>query len=213
MKHTLIFFAVAVLLFPSGIYAKSPVIGKVKKIVPKVTFGIKGGLNLQQISGTVVDNAFSAGYTGGVFVGLTKRKIGVQVEGLVKSAEVDYKPLYFYQGGVGPAKYHVNMVLLNVPVLFQFKLFWRVWGQIGPQFSTVLTAHESTNDSDAKGLFKKANFDGVFGLQAMLPAHFTLSARCILGLTNMNSSAAGLNGAVDTWNERSVQIALGFRFL
>ncbi len=210
MKHTLIILAVAVLFIPNSLHAKTPVIGKAKKIVPKATFGLKGGLNLQQTSGSLADNAFNAGALGGVFVGLTKKKIGVQVEGLVKSAKVDYVPS-FSPGTGASVKYHVKTVSLNVPVLFECKLFWRIWGQVGPQFSTILTAEESSKD--VKKQFNTTNFDGVIGLQAMLPAHFTLSARYVLGLTNMNKTAVNYNGAVDTWNERSVQIALGFRFL
>jgi hypothetical protein len=211
MKHTLLILVVAAVLgFPASLLAKTPIVGKVKKIVPKVTLGIKAGLNLQQTSGNLADNAFNAGFLGGVFVGLTKKKIGVQVEGLVKSAKVDYQPS-FSPGTGASVKYHVNTVSLNIPVLFEYKLFWRIWGQVGPQFSTILTAEESSKD--VKKQFNTTNFDGVIGLQAILPAHFTLSARYILGLTNMNKTVVTYNGAVDTWNERSVQIALGFSFI
>ncbi len=211
MKHTLLILAaVACWVAPLHLQAKSPVVGPVKNIVPKVTFGLKGGLNLQQTSGSLADNAYNAGGLGGVFIGLTKKKIGVQVEGLVKSAKVDYTPLY--NPGIGvTAKVHVNTVSLNVPVLFEYKLFWRIWGQIGPQFSTILSAKQSSKD--VKNQFNTTNFDGVIGLQAILPAHFTLSSRYILGLTNMNASEKNVAGAIDTWNERSVQIALGFRFM
>ena len=209
MKHTFLFTAlIAGLLFANQSNAQ---LGKVTKLVPKVTVGIKVGANFQQISGsntgfTTLDNAYKGGIVGGAFVGVTKKRIGVQVEGLVKSAQIDYTTTL---GTGNPVKLTINTVSLDIPVLFEYKLFWRLWFQVGPQFSTILSAKESS--TDVKNNFNTTNFDGVVGLQANLPMHFTIAARYILGVTNINKESVSMINTA--WNDRSIQLSLGFRFL
>ena len=201
MKKIALLLLLAAVSFSGGAFAY-PLGGK---IVPKFTLGIKAGLNMQQVNGDFVDNAYNYGFTGGLFAGVTKNKIGVQVEGLVRSAQLEYgNPI----SSSAPLT-KVNTISVDVPVLFEYKLFWRLWLQAGPQFSTIISAKQSS--TDVKNNFNTTNFAAVAGLQANLPARLSISARYVFGVTNINNeSKSTIKGA---WNERCVQLSLGFRFL
>ena len=199
MKQTLLLTALSTaLLFSNRSWAQIPGVSKVTKALPKVTVGIKLGANLEKASGNVFDNSLKPGILGGAFLSVRKNKIGVRVEGLIKTVKYEY---------TAPATGHINTVCLDVPVLFEYKLINRLWLQVGPQFTSLLSAKDNSSN-DVKKLFNSSDISGVAGLEAILPLHLTLSARYILGLSNVNSSNAG-----GTWNNRSLQIALGFRFL
>ncbi|MCD6012551.1 MAG: hypothetical protein K0Q79_2413 [Flavipsychrobacter sp.] len=199
MKYITLLFTAALLSFFT--YAQ-PVVGK---MLPKFTIGIKAGLNMQQVSGNFADNAYSSGIVGGIFAGVSKNKIGVQAEGLVRSAKVAYT---VPTAATAPT-FTVNTVSLDIPVLFQYKIFWRIWAQAGPQFSTLISAKQ--NSTDVKNNFNTTNFAGVLGLQANLPFRLSVGARYVLGVTNINNeSKSAIKGA---WNERCIQLSLGFRFL
>ena len=202
MKRTLLLTALsAALLFSNQSKAQVPI---VSKVLPKVTVGIKVGANFQQLNGDAWNNAYKAGFTGGAFVGVTKNKFGVQVEALISSAKFDVKNASSAPG----ATTNVSTLNLNVPVLLEYKLVPRLWVQLGPQFSDLLSAKDN-NSTDVKSNFKTTDFAGVLGLQAILPLHLTISARYIFGFTNVDN----VPKATATWNNRSIQLALGFRFL
>lgn len=183
----------------SGYSFAQPGVGK---MLPKFTLGIKGGVNMQETTGGATHDGYYTGFVGGLFAGITKKKIGVQVEGLVKSASITYTT------AIAPTVIKINTVSLDIPLLIQYKIFWRVWAQAGPQFSTILSANYKS--TDVKNSLNTTNFAGVLGLQANLPLRLSVSARYILGLTNINKSMTPI---ADTWNDRSIQLSLGFRFL
>ena len=206
MKNSILRSFILIALFcAASAQAKEPAfpLGPIK-VVPKFTLGIKVGANMQQISGNLSDNKFNGGVLGGIFLGVTKKKIGVQLEGLVKSAKIEYKPT-----PTSLTNATIKTVSLDVPVLFEYKLFWRLWLQVGPQFTTMISAKQSS--TDVMKQFNTTDFAGVAGLQVTLPARLTFDARYILGVTNINKeSVSGVTGA---WNNRCIQVALGFRFL
>ncbi len=200
MKHVLLIAMITATI--SGNISAQPVVGK---ILPKFTLGIKGGVNMQETTGGATHDGYYTGFVGGLFAGITKKKIGVQVEGLVRSADITYTP----PTSSIPTSIKINTVCLDIPLLFQYKLFWRVWAQAGPQFSTFISAKQ--NSTDVKNNLNTTNFAGVIGLQANLPLRLSVSARYILGLTNINNESK--SGIKDAWNDRSIQLSLGFRFL
>jgi hypothetical protein len=195
MKRTL-FTVLSVVLLAGQAMAQVPVVGK---ILPKVILGIKAGANMQTLTGNTWDGKYNPGFVAGAFLGLTKGKIGIQVEGLVKSAKLETK--------VTSPSVSIKTMSLDIPVLLEYKLVSRLWIQLGPQFSSIISAKNGS--TDVKSGFKTSNFDGVIGLQAILPLHLTAGARYILGLTDMNNAA----GATEKWNTRSIQLYVGFRFL
>ena len=200
MKRTLLLSALAFsLLSATRSAAQVPGVSKVAKALPKVSVGVKVGLNLQQLSaGSYSNDAYNPGIVGGAFVSVRKNKIGVRVEGLVKTAKIDV---------LGPTPGHINSIALDVPALFEYRLINRVWLQVGPQFTSILSAKDQSSN-DVKNNFNTSDFSGVLGVEVVLPIHLTASARYILGFADMNNSGVG-----DAWRSRSVQIAIGYRFL
>jgi hypothetical protein len=196
MKRTL-FTVLSVVLLAGQAMAQVPVVGK---ILPKVILGIKAGANMQTLKGDSWDTKYNPGIVAGAFVGLTKGKLGIQVEGLVKSAKFDTK---------GTTSVSIKTMSLDVPVLLEYKLISRLWIQVGPQFSSMLSAKNGS--TDVKTTFKTSNFDGVIGLQAILPLHLTAGARYILGLTDANNGQ--IPSDTKAWKSNSIQVYVGFRFL
>jgi hypothetical protein len=195
MKRTL-FTVLSVVLLAGQAMAQVPVVGKV---LPKITLGIKAGANMQTITGNTWDGKYNPGFVAGAFLGLTKGKIGVQVEALVKSAKLDSK------GSVTSPTVSVKTMSLDIPLLLQYKLISRLWIQAGPQFSSTISAKQGS--TDVKNALNTSNFDAVVGLQAILPLHLVAGARYVHGLTDFNKSNT------ETWNSRSIQVYVGFRFL
>ncbi len=201
MKRSLLFIALsAALLFSNNTEAQIPGVSKVTQALPKVDLGLKLGANFNQITGSDFKQAYKPGVVGGAFLGVSKNKIGVQVEALVKSAKFDAST----GGG------YIKTLSLDIPVLFEYKLIPRIWLQLGPQFSKMLTAKDN-NSNDIKKYFNTTDFDGVIGLQVKLPLHLVVGARYILGFSDMNNKS--LPGSTDAWKNRSIQAYLGFRFL
>ena len=205
MKRTLLLTALSATLFLSNrAEAQVPV---VSKVLPKVTVGLKVGANFQDLSSnSSFQNSYQGGVVGGAFVGITKHKWGVQVEGLVKSVKYSFSDAL---QGLG-ASSDVNTVYLDVPVLLEYKIIPRLWVQLGPQFSDLLSA--KSGGTDQKSDFKSSDFSGVLGLQAILPLHFILGARYIYGFSDINNQSSPIFGT-DAWRNRSFQIYLGWRFL
>jgi len=212
MKHTL-FAAVfsAVTLFSSFAFAQIPVVSKVTKALPKVALGLKLGANFQDLnSKSTFQNSYKGGVVAGAFLGITKNKMGVQVEGLIKT--VKYSISDAIQGY--NMNKDINTVNLDVPVLFEYKFLPRLWVQIGPQFTSLLSAKNGSKD--VKTDFKTSDFSGILGLQAILPLHFVAGARYVLGFSDINSHSVSTNTislGTEAWHNRSFQIYAGWRFL
>ena len=198
MKRTLLLTALsATLLCSNTSEAQSlPVVSS----LPKVTVGIKAGANFQELTGDTWSQAYKASYLAGAFVGLQKHKWGVQLEAMIKGANYDVS--------VGGSE--LKTVSLDIPVLLEYRLIPRLWLQVGPQFSSIISAKDNSGD-DVKKSFKSGDFQGVLGLEARLPLHFTAGARYILGFTDINNGSAG--AGTEAWKERSIQLYIGFRFL
>jgi len=201
MKRTFLLSAMfASLLFSTTTHAQIPGVSTVTKALPKVTVGIKLGANLQKVNGGAgYETSLKGGIVGGAFASVRKNKIGVRLEALVKTAKIDVT-------AAGSSAGHINMIAMDVPLLFEYRLIPRLWLQVGPQFTSLISAKDK-NSNDVKTAFNTSDFSGVAGLEVILPVHLTLSARYIYGFTNINNIGSA------TVNNRGLQIALGFRFL
>ncbi len=209
MKSTLIttVFSAAVLLSVAA-HAQIPVVSKVTKALPKVTLGLKVGANFQDLnSNSTFQNSYKGGVVGGAFVGITKNKMGVQVEGLIKTVKYAISDELLQKNQSSD----VNTVNLDVPVLFEYRFLPRLWVQIGPQFSSLLSAKNGS--TDVKNSFKTTDYSGILGLQAILPLHFIVGARYVLGFTDINSHDLSTSLGTEAWHNRSFQIYAGWRFL
>ena len=86
-----------------------------------------------------------------------------------------------------------------------------LWLQVGPQYSGVVSVKDVDGlVGDAKGLFRSGSVSGVAGLELKLPFHLNVGARYILGFSNLNASSSSISG---TWQDRTLQVHLGYTFL
>lgn len=173
-----------------------PVVGS----LPKVDLGIKAGWNYEQLSGSNVDNSYNSGFQGGIFVGVRRKRIGVQVEGLISFSK------YNLQDSLSKGEFKATYI--NIPVLFEYKLVPMLWLQIGPQYSGIVSVQSPSGFAgDAKNIFKSGTGSGVLGLELKLPLHLNVGARYVLGFTNLN------NYGSDAWQQRVFQLHVGLTFI
>lgn len=183
-------------LFSTASKAQVPV---VSKILPKVDLGVKLGGNYQSFSGNVSDGASNLGLFGGAFFGIYKNKKGVQVEGLLKRAKIDF---------AGSSANYVKSLYLDIPVMFTYHIIKRVRVEVGPQFGMLLTA-EDKNGNDIKNSFASSDISAVGGVDVDLPFHLMLGARYVFGFTDVNKTIVSTESTMS----RSLQVHVGFRFL
>jgi hypothetical protein len=172
--------------------------------LPSIDLGIKAGANFANLSGSEWEKSMQPGFTGGAFVGLRVKKLGVQVEALINSAK--------YNGADLLSGTDFKTTNLDIPILLQYKIIPMLWLQIGPQYSTVLSASTTGGSfsGDAKSVFN-SSFNGVLGLELKLPVKFNVGVRYILGFSNVNNES--YTSFSSAWQQRSIQLYLGFRFL
>jgi len=199
MKRILLLTTVSALLFSTAAHAQLPL---PTKFIPKFDLGVKVGANFDQLTGDTWTKDYKAGIQGGLTAGLRFKRIGVRVEALVSSVKYDVD----MNGG------SVQNVYLHVPVMLEIKLIPRIWLQLGPQYSNILSAKGSDGaPSDAKQYFNTSEVSAVGGLEARLPLHLIAGARYMLGLSDIKSS--NYPGVSDAWKQRVIQLYVGFRFL
>ncbi|RYE25535.1 MAG: PorT family protein [Sphingobacteriales bacterium] len=210
-----LFFTLLTFSIPAMMHAQ--LTGAAQSVLPvKIDLGIKVGANFSKLDGKTWQEAYKGGVLGGVFVGLHRKKIGVSAEALFSQTKYEINsplPSSFYNNAADTGKsVNVRATYLNIPVLFNYKLFSMAWLQIGPQYSGVVSLNDKDDFlKDAKGLFKGGDISGVIGLQINLPVKLNIGARYILGFTDQNS---GNNAAVtDAWKNRSIQLHVGYSFL
>jgi hypothetical protein len=207
-----IFFII--LFLTTGAYAQSmhrdtaygPHTIIVKDSIPKAKIGAKIGASSNGLTGNLAfKQAYTTGITAGVYAEFRKKWYGLQMEAQVATATHQLQDS-FINGG------KMNFIYLDIPVLFECRLFPGLWLQAGPQIGTLVsvTQHPSTI-VDPKTLFESNNFSAVIGLEAKLPRHLSVGARYVAGLTNINNGDV-LNPA-QAWRTTNVQFYIGFQFL
>ena len=172
-KKISLLFLVVVMFFSAATIAQ-PVVGAVTKKLPKVNLGLKIGADFESLSGSQWQNTYKGGVTGGAFLRVYKGKVGLDVEALINSAQYNFNSI------LNTETY--KAVYLNVPVLFEYKLFHRLWLQVGPQYSPVISFKDNAGN-DVKKDFQSGYMSGIVGLQVILPMHFVVGARYVLGLS------------------------------
>ena len=202
MKRTLLLTVLSATLLISSVANAQPVVGEVTKFIPKPVLGIKLGANFNQLSGSDFQKAYKPGILAGAFGGVEWKKFGFRVEAMVNSAKYDFSYTGTQDGSF-------KNLYLDIPVLFELKVIPRLWLQIGPQYSDIMSVKNPDVDNP-KQYFKSSDVSGVLGLEARLPLHFVVGARYILGFSNINQSVSGYS---ETWNTRTIQLYVGFRFL
>lgn len=172
--------------------------------------GIKGGANLNKISGKGYDEAFKFNYHLGGFLQLNfSDHIGLQPEVIFSQSggktSDDFSSIYDdFTNDANRKKIKLNY--LNIPLLLNLGGRY-VKFQIGPQYSILLNKNDNIIES-GKQAFKNGDFSAVGGLWIQLPViPINLSARYIIGLNNVSDISDSHN-----WKNQSIQLGVGFTF-
>jgi hypothetical protein len=177
--------------------------------------GIKIGANMARLNSESWEDGYKTNLLGGVFAGLHGNRLGLQVEGIFTQSEYktgkDFNTLFNAylsdsKDSLKSGRFRVNY--LNIPILLQYRLLNRVWLQVGPQFSGVVSVKDrDAMVKDASKLFKDGygKVSGVVGLNMKLPFHFVLGARYVVAFTDENNTNIS-----DAWKQRNVQIHVGY---
>jgi hypothetical protein len=177
--------------------------------------GIKGGVNINKISGVSYNDGFRFNYQLGGFVQFNfSNRFGLQPEinFVQSSAEFtnDVSDVYndiFRDGD----KIKGKLSYLEIPILLNVNVgeSKHVKLQLGPSFGAVV---QQTVDSLKNGnigkLYKNGEWSVLAGVWIQLPlVHF--GARYKLGLSNIN---ANIIDATKEWKNQAIQIFIGLTF-
>ena len=174
----------------------------------KFELGIKGGADVQQISGVSFKKEFAYGYHLGAYSEIKLSKvISIQPE-LYYSAAIMKKGnsldtiLYDIRANIKQIKFGY----INIPILFNFKLSDKVKLQIGPRYGILSNTNLSVKSNAEKAL-KSGDFSLVSGLQFNF-SKIRVYARYQIGLTDMNQISDKEN-----WKSQSIHIGIGLKII
>jgi Outer membrane protein beta-barrel domain len=174
-------------------------------------FGLKGGVNVNKLTGQSYSDGFNYNFQAGVFLQFNfSNKLGIQpeVNFVQTSSEFsdDAADIYddlFRDGSQKKAKLNY----LEVPLLLNVNLgpSKRVKLQLGPAYGGLI---KQTVDSlkNNGNIYKNGEFSAIGGLWIQVP-FVNLGARYKVGLTDLN--------AVDdrqTWKSQAIQVFVGITF-
>jgi hypothetical protein len=181
-----------------------------------ITVGPKIGLNLSKLDGQSWDGGYKTNLLGGAWLGVIGSRFGIQIEGLFSQTTYttgqDFNTIYrqYIQAGKDSLKggaFRVNY--FNIPLLAQIRILNRVWLQIGPQYSGIVSVKDKDNFvKDATGLFSSGSVSGVAGLWIDVTRHLNIGARYVQGFSNLSD----VKDVSEKWKMRDVQVHLGYRF-
>jgi len=147
-----------------------------------VNIGVKGGLNVYNVSNSSEYNAKA-----GVHLGLLGH---IHLPNTAKWA-LQPEIMYSTQGArIGDSDNRLNLDYLNVPVLLQYMFDNGFRLQAGPQLGFLVGANRVTggNKVDVKDDFKAIDLGLSFGASYVHPpSGFGIDARYNLGLTDINA--------------------------
>lgn len=168
----------------------------------KLHVGVKGGANINKLTGKSFDDQFSFGYhVGGFFsVGIGK-KFAIQPEVLFNQINVDTSSSYstIYQFNKVDK---VQLKYLSIPILLNYKLIKFITLQAGPQFG-ILTNKSKSLVQNGKDAFKSGDVSMLGGVQVNI-AHLNVYARYAVGLSNLNNI-----DNKEKWKSQSIQLGVG----
>jgi hypothetical protein len=183
----------------------------------KIQIGLKTGLNLNNVDGSVWKNELKTSWHGGAYVSIKLKKIGLHGEAYFSqtsystdSSIVNANSIWnIYKNSFNTvtANKTINVNYINFPILLQIKLIPNVWLQMGPQFSGIVNIKDQ--DSLLKGsqeIFKSGTVAAVGGIWIDLPMKLNIGARFITDLSNSNKVTTD-----DLWKSRVFQFHLGLK--
>jgi hypothetical protein len=175
--------------------------------------GLKGGLNFanQKISTVPTKISSNTGFHGGVAVAVAlPGGLGFQVDGLFVSQSNEWDDTNSSTSG---AEIRSKLQTLQVPVLLRMNIaFFNI--HLGPQFNFILDGETRIKDGSTgakttqkiKDDLKNGEFGFVVGVGAKLPANLNVTARYIIGLSDINEDPN-----IGEWKNSMMQVSLGYK--
>ena len=196
MKANLLLLLIAALSF-SNLQAQS------------IHLGIKGGANVNKLTGQSFTDKFSFGYHIGGFVEIgIGKKLTLQPEVFVSQIKQDtssqFRAIYNTVLGVAPSK--IQLSYLNLPILLGYRVSDQLSIQLGPQYSILINQNANLLQN-GKNAFKNGDFSILGGLQLEV-SKFRFYGRYVVGLNNLNDI-----DKMDEWKNQSLQIGIGLTIL
>lgn len=171
--------------------------------------GVKGGTNINKISGLSFSEKFSYGYHLGGFaeIGLGK-KWAIQPEVLFNQINTDtssqFKKIYTSLSANNISK--IKLSYISIPILLDYKVSRFLTLQAGPQFGLLIQQNKNLVEN-GKDAFKKGDFSMLGGIQLRIAA-VRIYGRYALGLNNINDI-----DNKDKWRSQSFQVGIGLTIL
>ncbi|WP_322550602.1 porin family protein [Flavobacterium psychraquaticum] len=163
----------------------------------EIKFGVKGGLNLANVSG---DNTKA-------FDPVTSFNLGLMSE-ISITDKFSFQPelMYSGQGYSFNSDNVVELSYLNIPLMAKYYVAKGLSIEAGPQIGYLFSAK---NESvDVKDSFKKIDFGANVGLGYKLENGLNFGVRYNLGLSNINN----ISGSSDKYKNGVLQASVGYFF-
>jgi hypothetical protein len=169
--------------------------------------GIKGGANINKITGKSFKDEFSYGYHLGGFaeIGISK-KFSIQPEVVFNQFKQDtsseFKDIY----DLGANRSNIKLNYLSIPVLLNYNVSGILSLQAGPQFGILMDQNKNLLENGQEA-FKKGDFSMLGGVQLKFSS-IRIYGRYALGLSNLNDIDNR-----DKWKSQNFQIGVGLAIL
>ncbi|RAJ05070.1 outer membrane protein with beta-barrel domain [Chitinophaga skermanii] len=171
-----------------------------------VTFGVKGGLNIANVSNTSSDATRTSGFAGGLAQIEINENWSVQPEIMFSGQGFKYNDI---------ARREITGAInyINVPVMVQYYLIPEFNLEAGAQVGIKVGAKYKRNgdSNNVNSDFTTADFGLGFGCAYEFPIHLGISARYMFGITDI--AKAGVANLSDGAQRNSVaQIGVFYKF-
>ncbi len=183
----------------------------------RTELGAKLGVNFQEMAKSPFSPNFAPGVVGGGYFRRYFRRTGLRMELLASTGSyTSQNPAAYYAEHTATmdtvTKSAFRAVYLSVPILFEQRIFRKVYVQVGPQISYLLSSKdkngEFTKIYGRNDIFKKAEFSMLIGAEYQLPYKLRVGARYIKGLTDVNNSV--YPKAYFAWTVNSLQVSVSY---
>jgi len=168
--------------------------------------GIKGGANVNKLTGKSFNDEFSFGYHLGGFaeIGLGK-KFSIQPEVVFNQFKQDTASKFSQVYKLDNLS-KVKLNYLSIPILLNYNASNFLSLQVGPQFG-ILMDQNAKLVQNGKDAFKKGDFSMLGGVQLKFSS-VRIYGRYALGLSNLNDI-----DNQDKWKSQSIQVGVGLAIL
>ncbi len=197
MKKSILFLA-AILLLSVSSFAQAG-----------FRLGIKGGANLNQVSGVSFSDAYALSYHVGVFTEIDfNKRLGLQPEVLWNQSSTTvasgFASIYQSVAALNVQDARVTLNYLSIPILLRYNVGKLVTLNAGPQFG-ILMNQDQTLLKNGTNAFSNGDFSMVGGLQ------FNLKLLRIYGRYNIGMKNINQIDQKDKWTSQQIQVGVGLR--